>query len=266
MIAFVAALREEISGILRSGRFEPLDAPGEALAYRGAVTGGPEAVLLLTGTGGSRAEAATSWLVRAQHPRLVVSVGFAGGAREALVPGELVLASEVLQLEGMPFDWDPQTLDDPLLPDPQWLSVARDTVEMNGIDFQRGRIISLPEAARTSGLKRWLGSACGATVVDMESYRVGAVAAGADIPFLCVRAVVDTQNVDLPDVVRAMDGRPAGGRLRPALGHLARRPLDLPKVAGLGRAAAKARRSVTSFAVAFMREARHLVGPEAGDP
>ena len=232
-----------------------MDAPGEALAYGGAVAGGPESIILLTGTGGARAEAATSWLLRTRHPQAVLSLGFAGGAKDPLAAGELVLATDVALLEGAPFDWGPVSAGEPLSPDPAWVARARRTVEVCGIDFRQGRIISLPMLAKTSGLKRWTGETCGATAVDMESYRIGELAAEAGVPFVCVRAVLDTMDVDLPEVVAEMEGTPAGGRLLPVLAYAARHPEQLPGLVRLARAAARARRSLTTFAVAFLQQA-----------
>ena len=254
VIAVVAALREEVAGILKSGSFSPLDAPGEALAYRGGAAGAPEAVVLLTGTGGSRAEAATTWLLGTYTPRVVLCLGFAGGTAEHMAAGDLVLATEVTLLEGTPFEWAAGSGNDPLSPDPAWLARARSTVEVRGIDFRRGRIVTLPMLARTSGLKRWIGETCHANAVDMESYLVGEKAAEAGVPFICVRAVLDTVDFDLPDVVSEMEGKPAGGRLLPVLGYGLRHPDRLPGLARLARATARARRALTEFAVAFLQQ------------
>ena len=255
MIALVAALKEEVTDILKAGSFTPLDAPGEALAYGGAVAGGPESIILLTGTGGARAEAATSWLLRTRRPQAVLSLGFAGGTKDLLAAGQLVLATEVALLEGTPFDWGPDSAGKPLSSDPAWVARARRTVEMCGIDFRQGRIISLPMLAKTSGLKRWTGETCGATAVDMESYRIGEKAAEAGVPFVCVRAVLDTVDVDLPQVVADMEGTPAGGRLLPMLAYAARHPRQLPSLVRLARATTRARRALTTFAVAFLQQA-----------
>ena len=255
MIAAVAALKEEVAGILRAGSFTPLEAPGDALAYRGSVAGARDVVLLLTGTGASRAEAAASWLFRTHRPEAVLSLGFAGGTKDSLTAGELILATEIAHLEGAPFDWGPDSVGEPLFPDPTWLARARRTVELDGIDFRHGRIVSLPMVAKTSGLKRWIGETCGATAVDMESYRVAEAAAGAGVPFVCARAVLDTVDVDLPGIVTEMDGKPSGGRLLPMFGYGVRHPQRLPGLVRVGRTTARARRALTAFTVAFIGQA-----------
>jgi len=255
VIAVIAALREEVSGILRAGPFRPLAAPGEALAWEGAVTGGPKTVVLLTGTGAARAQAAASWLFAAHRPQAALSLGFAGGTIDSLITGELVLATEIACLEGTPFDWGPDSAERLLSPDPTWLARARRTAELGGIDFRRGRIISLPVPAKTPGLKRWIGETCGATAVDMESHRIGEAASEAGVPFVCVRAVLDTADVGLPSVAAEMEGKPSGGRLLPVLGYALRHPERLPGLVRLARASARARRALTAFTVTFMRQA-----------
>lgn len=250
MLLLIAALAEEVNGILRASRYEKVDAPEGFLAYRTSPSNKvdtPDIGIVLTGTGRERATRATRWGVDHFSPSAIVSIGFGGGTKDTLQPGDLVIGTELYRLDGSPFYWDQEQLGDPLVPDRRLLSQARNAVEIAGIDFELGRIINLPTIAKTNGMKDWIGSELEGVAVDMESFMVCEIANDAEIPFVAIRAVVDTVEMDLPEIVGQIDQGPAGGRLIPALKFLARNPQSVTSLTRLGRAAARARRSLTEF-------------------
>ena len=257
MLLVIAALSEEVSGILRTSRYERIDAPEGFLAYRTSPSpkvDNPDVAIVLTGTGRERANKAARWAVDELRPSAIVSLGFGGGTKDTLQPGDLVLGTQLYRLDGSPFYWDTEQLGDPLVPDRALLGQARNAVEVAGIDFELGRLINLPTIAKTTGMKEWIGSALKGVAVDMESFMVCEVANDAEIPFVAVRAVVDTVDMDLPDIVAQIDQGPSGGRVIPAIRFLARRPHEVANLTRLGRAAARARRSLTEFFVELSSE------------
>lgn len=257
MLLLIAALAEEVAGIIRAGRYEQLDAPDGLLAYRSRPTTQPmptEVGIVLTGTGRERATKAARWALDEFSPQAMMSLGFGGGTSDTLQPGDLVLGTELYRLDGSPFYWDKEQLGDPLLPDRALLGQARNAVEIAGIDFELGRILNLPTVAKTAGMKLWLGEALKGAAVDMESFMVCEVANDAGIPFVAVRAIVDTVEMDLPDLVGQIDQGPDGGRVIPALKFLVRHPMEITDLTRLGRAAARARRSLTGFFAQFINE------------
>lgn len=257
MLLLIAALSEEVSGILRSADFDSVDCPENFLAYRlhsQADSQELDVGIILTGTGRERATTATRWAFDEFKPSAVMSVGFGGGTMETLQPGDLVLGTQLFRLDGSPFYWDEEQLGDPLIPERSLLGAARNAVELAGIDFELGPIINLPTVAKTAGMKRWIGEELNGACVDMESFVVCEVAADAGVPFVALRAIVDTAEMDLPDLVGQIDQAPTGGRVIPAIMHLARNPLELRSLTRLGRAAARARRSLTEFYIEFSLE------------
>ncbi len=268
MLLLVAALSEEASGLLRTGRFQQIETPDDFVAYV-PDTGrsdqdhalGTGIAIVLTGTGRERATAAMSWALEQFQPEAVISFGFGGGTMDTLQPGDLVLGTRLFRLDGSPFYWDEEQLGDPLIPDRDLLRAARNAVEIAGIDFELGPIVNLPSVAKTAGMKRWIGQELDGAAVEMESFVVCELAADAGIPFAAVRAVVDTVEMDLPALVGQVDQAPSGGRIIPAIKHLARNPFALRSLTRLGRAAGKARRSLTDF---FLELSAELdAGPEA---
>jgi nucleoside phosphorylase len=258
MFLLVAALSEEVAGILRTGGYFPIEAPHPFMAFRSrgqtGLSRAVDTVVVLTGTGRERATKATQWALSEFSPEAVMSIGFGGGTREALQPGDLVLGTELYRLDGSPFYWDSNQLGAPLRPDRGLLGRARNAVEIAGIDFELGPIINLPTIAKTAGMKRWLGKSLGASAVDMESFMVCEVAQDNETPFVAVRAIVDTVDQDLPELVLQVDQGPNGGRVVPALKYLARHPFEISSLTRLAKAAVQARRSLSGFISEFQSE------------
>jgi len=268
MHLIVAAFTEEVAGITHGGLYEGPRPLGDALLYVPLGGTAPQTAILLTGAGQEAAATATRRAIDELRPASVISTGFAGGTRDSLLTGNLVLATEVFQLEGAPFFWDRERMNGPIVPDATLLSMARSAVEMAGVDFQLGTLVTLPTVAKTAGMKRWLGDKVGATAVDMESFAVGQAAEGAGLPYLAVRAIVDASDVDLPDILLQVGQAPAGNRLIPILRHLSRRPDRLPQLLRIGGAARRARGSIASFHAYFAADltrwdAASAVGGEA---
>ncbi|MCH7907701.1 MAG: hypothetical protein IIC29_00975 [Chloroflexi bacterium] len=263
MLALVAARREELAAVIRLRAWRQRRAPEGALAYQRrdhAVSA------LLTGAGRDQTERAMAWLLESERPEAILAIGFAGACSTNLNVGDLVLATRLHHIEGSPFDWDSDSLDqtpgsavsDPpseqsalgeLAPDPDMLDQARAAVEMNGIDFMPSPILTVNSLVRTSGLAAWLGETYGVSAVDRESYWVAAAAAAAGVPCLSVRAIVYAADETLPRVASELPDTPSGGRFGPLLRHGVRHPRDLWRHM---RALRTARTAVATFADVLM--------------
>lgn len=257
MLLLIAALSEEVGGILRAGNFESVPSPDGFVAYRSIPDVGEttlDAGIVLTGTGRERANRATQWAFEEFKPTAMISLGFGGGTFTTLQPGDLVLGTRLYRLDGSPFYWDSDQLGDPLIPDRDLLGAARNAVEVAGIDFELGPIVNLPTIAKTAGMKRWIGTELRGACVDMESFVVAEVAVDHNVPFVAIRAIVDSTDMDLPDLVGDVGQAPSGNRIFPALKYLAGNPLDVGSLFRLGRAAARARSSLTGFFLEFSSE------------
>jgi adenosylhomocysteine nucleosidase len=241
-LAILAALKEELAAIrLRLG--DPCLVNSGGRSYlRGTIDGLPVA-LVRTGMGLEAAGTSAEWVFRALSPFATVSTGFAGGLRDDLRPGDLVLATEV-------FDPPPPDGQGPraFRGDPELFDSAKKIVRtavMEGTGQRRaarelrmveGRVATVREALSSSMAKRAFGDAHAALAVDMESAAIARAAGAAGARVLYLRAIVDEAGLDLPLDVIAKIMTPEGRlRIGAAVGAVLRRPSALIALEGLRR-------------------------------
>ncbi len=194
-------------------------ARGRVFEARGAE--GVEFVAHAVGPGGGAAR-----VVADEEPRLVVSCGFCGALDPRLEPGDLVLATSVRDEGG---DW--------LGASAALLSAARRA--LSPLPVYEGAVLCTTAVAATPAEKRAL-AAPGTLAVDMETHPVARAAAQARIPWLSVRAVVDSLTEGLPGFVR----EPRQGYAVPALRHALSARRGALEVARLAAHAWRAGRSL----------------------
>lgn len=226
MFAFIAALESELAPLRRRLRARPLGViPGLRRCWR-ATTTEQELILAVTGMGPQRAAVGTSLVVERWRPAAVAAVGYAGALVPRLRRGDVVICRAVASAEG-----------DLLHGASQLLTAARRAAADAGLPYHEGIGLTVERIVRTPTEKARL--AAQALVVDMESYAIARVAAGAGLPFLALRAVSDEASQPLPDVAAFLD---AAGQLRPGAlaAYLLRRPWHVARLAQLGLGARKA--------------------------
>jgi adenosylhomocysteine nucleosidase len=181
------------------------------------VEAGPagEPLIVASGMGRAAAAAGARRLVEA-GARALMSWGLAGGLDPALAAGTIVLPHEVLAQEGPAFAtssaWREQLH--------QALAAATPVCG--------GRLLTCREVIGSPSDKANAWRRMTAVAVDMESAAIAEIAAEHRLPFLAVRAVVDTATDTLPSLLSATaagDGLRGGTRF---LGALARAPGELP--------------------------------------
>ena len=183
-------------------------------------------LVLESGVGQERMRAGLEWLLARPvlgnvpyRPRLVLSAGFAGALREDCRVGDILLATEVSDLQGhvWPTTWPAEALSG------EWRPPLR-----------RGRLLTVPRLVATPQEKCALGHEYGAWAVDMESGVLAEMCARQGVPFGCVRAISDDVGTALsPQLVSLL----SGGRVSPlrALAALTRRPMLAGEFARLAR-------------------------------
>ncbi len=158
-----------------------------------------DTLLHVSGVGAEFAEKGAQKLVE-HGVESLISWGVAGGIAPGISAGQLV-APEIIFDESDRFQVDIHWLNQIK----SWLPKEISTV--SGTLYQTSKLIT--EIIE----KKMLFSRCGATAVDMESVAVAKVAARANLPFLALRAIVDSCHQPLPHWFK--HSLTAQGTLRP---------------------------------------------------
>lgn len=205
------------------------------------VDGGP--LIIASGMGRAAAAAGARRLVHS-GARALMSWGLAGGLDPALAAGTIVLPHEVVAPEGAVF---------------ATTSVWREQLHRALAPSQPvcgGRLQTWQQPIGSPSEKASVWRRMRAVAVDMESAAIAEIAAENRLPFLVVRAVVDTAADALPALLSAAaaeDGRRGTARF---LGALVRAPGELPDFIRLYR-----RYRVASRALATVARSGALVPP-----
>jgi adenosylhomocysteine nucleosidase len=252
MLAYVAALYDEISLVLRRGRFETVvRAPGGVLAFLAPGSGpGRTELVVATGWGAEAAAAGARWVAREMRPSAMVAVGYAGGTQPRLKAGTLAIGERVAELRDALGSHAPA--DSPeLTSDRALLGLAHSSAQAAKIPVAAGLVGSTPDIVASARRKAALGGATGALCIDLETWHLARAATDANIPFLAVRAVVDTVDDDLPGFVERMAPGPRPPAAVPALRYALVRPSSVRGIIRTGIAAGRARRALAEFVSVF---------------
>lgn len=179
--------------------------------------------LTVSGAGPAAAEKAAIRLIE-REVKALISWGCAAAITPELTPGHLILAAHIHGEDGQLHSTDPawrQRLAANLPPQLQSHS--------GGIQESRRVIVTRSE-------KIALQKKTGAVAADMESAAIARKASAHSLPFLVVRTIADSATMDFPAAVtRALNPR-GDVRMLELLGHIARRPSEIPDLIRLGQA------------------------------
>ncbi|HEV3079652.1 MAG TPA: hypothetical protein VGY66_07725 [Gemmataceae bacterium] len=192
------ALRRESQPFLRE--FHPQQRfPGAPCWARFCGPAWLTVLVLETGIGQARTEAALNWLLSKPvlgnvpyQPRVILSAGFAGALQDGVKIGDVVLATEIGDLNGKrwPVTWPGE------LPAGEWRP-----------SLQRGRIVTSGKLVGNADIKEALFKKFKALAVDMESASVARLCAKHDVPFGCLRVISDEVTSALsPQLVSLLSG------------------------------------------------------------
>ena len=251
MMLIVGALQRETSGITRSLGYTAVEGPEDFDVYTPKSNQNP--TIVLSGSGSERATRATIWAIDKFNPEAVVSIGFCGGTREHQRPGDLIIATNVINLSGSPFEWAMPVATDSIRPNKSLTLAARTAVEIAGLDYHLGPMVTISKLATTSGTKRWLGNVVGAMGSDTRSHAIATVATEKYIPWASVSAVLDDIDVNLPKIIDRVDAGPKQRGLDIYIKYLFESPNDFRSLRQLKLASDQAKTSLTNFLPVFIK-------------
>lgn len=191
--------------------------------------------LKLSGTGRSRATQAAEALLAAGAQALL-SWGVAGGLDPRLAGGTVLVPDAVIAADGRMF-----------CAGREWRALTLQRLE-RCVTLAAGPLAESVRVLTTAEEKLALGASCGAVAVDMESAAVAEVALAAEVPFLAIRAILDTAHEALPSCVTRALGENGGVALTRLGVALAARPSELIQVVGIAKSLRRAQAALETVA------------------
>jgi len=241
-LAIVVALDDEIRVLRSKLSIDTRVHQRPMLLVRGTYERIPLTVIR-TGIGRAAMARAMAFCLSKHPPSLLLHVGYCGAASPALSPGDLVIATEIVDAGS----------GERMAVDGALVSRAKEVAERGKARWSAGAVVTVAEVAATSHEKGILGVAHGAIGIDMESADLAAAARARAVPFLVVRAVLDPLEACVPDLSGAIDAEGATNGMAIA-GHLIRKPRDVVALSQLSYYAAQARQALHLFLDAWLRE------------
>jgi adenosylhomocysteine nucleosidase len=163
-------------------------------------------VAVQAGVGRLRAAKAARLLIRRFSHRALASFGFAGGLTLDLARGDLVIGTAVVEAVSGKLAAANSDL----------VEQFRSAAAAKGLPVRQGRLVTSGHVVASPTAKSALSLRSGACAVDMETTGIVEVAEEAGLPWVAVRAIVDSAEDSLPLDYLAMlheDGSLALGRL-----------------------------------------------------
>ena len=234
-LLFVVALSWEARQIIRHVEGLKSSREGSRALWSGR-HGDVDVWILQTGVGQERAAQAIRWAQHLVMPDAVLSTGCAGGLAPGLVPGEVIVAEDVVTADGMP-----RTTND------AWRERYAGASGAAGLRSRRGTILSNAVIATTAQDKRRLAAGAGALAVEMEAAAIAAWAAEAGVPFAAARAILDSVEMPIAPDVAALSTGAGGVSPRRLLGALIRRPLIVRELLAVAAAARTCGRALSDL-------------------
>lgn len=228
LLIIIASMERELSGLRRGGKF---------------VVSSHSSDLRVVGVGRSRSQRGLRGMLNSGlngTPRSVLFLGFAGAVAPELESGDLILPSRYyVETPG----------EKSLAPDPEMRQQAILAAANAGLVLHHLDSLTVGGIVSTSAAKAALYEEYPVGIVGMEDYWLAVVAHDAGVPFVSVRAVLDTAHQRLPRYLLGLSqGRPLDV-LRTVV-----MPWRVPTLVRLNYQAHIARKSLIRFAYHFSRQ------------
>ena len=178
-LGIVAAYRWEVAPLLRQQRRITRVGRQEYLMK----LRGTDAALIVSGAGAENARRAAEHLISSYALRGLLSLGFAGGLKEGIAVGDLIVAEEVIEEIGgeeagaRRYPCQPETFPAP--------------------GSQRGILVTVQAVVAQASQKAALRARWGALAADMEAAGVARAAQAAGLPFAALKAITDGPDTSL---------------------------------------------------------------------
>ncbi|OGP17574.1 MAG: hypothetical protein A3I75_08185 [Deltaproteobacteria bacterium RIFCSPLOWO2_02_FULL_50_16] len=234
--AFIAALPTEIKGLRKKMKVDLTVDVKPGRAYQGTLKNHP-LLLSYSEIGKGAAERHVQCLIKNFPITHMIAIGFAGSMVPQYNTGDLIIAPAVKSDDnGSP----PLSCHEALI---HW---AETQSQGRKLKFRKGNLLTVREPLLTVHEKMMAHRQYDCTAVDMESAAIARIAHDNKIPFLAVRAIFDTLDVELPqdESFLTEESQVSVGKV---LAYGIKQPRVFLKLPQWGMWAGRARNSLTYF-------------------
>ncbi|MHC4270034.1 MAG: 5'-methylthioadenosine/S-adenosylhomocysteine nucleosidase [Planctomycetota bacterium] len=196
MIAIVCALRQEIGPLLGCMNVSKESKIDEARFYQGDLNGQP-LTIVQGGVGRENAIKATKCLLESTKVDLIISSGVAGGIRQGLKVGDLVVAESVGYSKQSDFDGKKLQLESDYVCNKDVVQLARQLSVDIELKLRFGNLLTVDKIINKANTKRNIGDHNPFLAVEMESAAVAEVAREKEVEFAAIRSISDDVDDDL---------------------------------------------------------------------
>ena len=197
----------------------------------------------VTGIGKSQVLSAAESIFRDYDPpTLVLSIGFCGALSDELKIGDLILARKLYLFDS----------DDALSVDNRYYQLAEQSILENRLPYVRRDSLTVPKMIRAPEEKNDLALSYHAQAVNMEDYWICSIAAQSGVPFLSVRAIVDTANQQIPEYVEDLMWQRERRHVIHNLCSFLSKPVRIPQLLSFSHSVKKAQNSLNRFTRSFI--------------
>ena len=200
ILGIIGAMSEELEILLTDMELEDTTVKAKMTFHRGKLWG-KDVVAVVCGIGKVNAAICTQLLISKYEVTHIINVGVAGGIGKEIYPGDVVIATNLVQ-----YDMDTTAFGDPMgqIPrldtfdfkcDEHLIEVAKAACDKAG-DFNTfsGRIVSGDMFVASLEKIQWLEKEFGALSCEMEGASIAHVCYLNSIPFVVIRSISDNAN------------------------------------------------------------------------
>lgn len=199
-IGIIGAMEEEVKSLIEEMEVSEKIAKAKMIFYSGNIND-KEVVIVTSGIGKVNAAVCAQILVDKFDVNYIINVGIAGGIGENIYPGDIVIASDLVQ-----HDIDTSIFGDRIGQIPRLevfdfkcnenlIKAAQKACdEIEGINNFTGRIVSGDQFIADVSKIKWLNEEFNALACEMEGASIAHVAYLNDVPFIIIRSISDNAN------------------------------------------------------------------------
>ncbi|MEA3521807.1 MAG: 5'-methylthioadenosine/adenosylhomocysteine nucleosidase [Campylobacterota bacterium] len=199
-IAIMGAMPEEIAPILEKIGEYTTTQYAKNTYYEG-VYGGHELVVAYSKIGKVFSSLTATTMIEKFGAQVLLFSGVAGGISSELNIGDLIVATALCQHDlditafGHPFGFVPEGAQF-IQTDKRLLEVAKDVAKEMDVTLKAGAIATGDQFVHSQERKDWIETTFKADALEMEGTSVAVVCDALEVPFLILRAISDTADMD----------------------------------------------------------------------